>query len=75
VSTAIAAESAPNEWVGRLARPIRHGISLLFSVTLTFLGLTCATFFIGRRDRGDETLAEVAHSYNVSAATISRLGP
>ena len=26
-----------------------------------------------RRDRGDETLAEVARSYNVSAATISRL--
>ena len=27
MSRAIAAESAPNEWVGRLARPIRHGIS------------------------------------------------
>jgi hypothetical protein len=72
VSTAIATESAPNEWVGRLARPIRLGISLLFSVTLTFLGLTCVIFFIGRRD---ETLAEVARSYNVCAATISRLGP
>ena len=28
---------------------------------------------IQRRDRGDETLAEIARSYNVSAATISRL--
>ena len=26
-----------------------------------------------RRDRGDETLADIAHSYNVSPATISRL--
>ena len=28
---------------------------------------------IKRRDRGDESLAEIGHSYNVSAATISRL--
>jgi DNA invertase Pin-like site-specific DNA recombinase len=28
---------------------------------------------IKRRDRGDETLAEIGRSYNVSAATISRL--
>jgi DNA-binding MurR/RpiR family transcriptional regulator len=28
---------------------------------------------IKRRDRGDETLAEIARSYNVSPATISRL--
>src|SRR6516164_1974713 len=28
---------------------------------------------IRRRDRGDETLADIARSYNVSAATISRL--
>jgi len=26
-----------------------------------------------RRDRGDETLAEIGRSYNVSPATISRL--
>jgi hypothetical protein len=43
-------------------------------VTLTFLGLTCVTFFIGRRDRGDETLADIARSYN-GPATISRLEP
>ena len=29
---------------------------------------------IKRRDQGDETLADIARSYNVSAATISRLG-
>jgi DNA invertase Pin-like site-specific DNA recombinase len=28
-----------------------------------------------RRDRGTETLADIARSYNVSPATISRLGP
>src|SRR5207302_234707 len=30
---------------------------------------------IKRRDAGDETLADIGRSYNVSAATISRLGP
>ena len=30
---------------------------------------------IRRRDRGKETLADIARSYNVSAATISRLEP
>ena len=29
---------------------------------------------IKRRDQGDETLADIARSYTVSAATISRLG-
>jgi DNA invertase Pin-like site-specific DNA recombinase len=28
---------------------------------------------IKRRDRGDESLTEIGHSYNVSVATISRL--
>ena len=28
---------------------------------------------INRRDRGDESLTEIGRSYNVSAATISRL--
>ena len=30
---------------------------------------------IKRRDAGDETLADIARSYNVSSATISRLTP
>jgi DNA invertase Pin-like site-specific DNA recombinase len=30
---------------------------------------------IQRRDSGEETLAEIGRSYNVSGATISRLGP
>jgi len=28
-----------------------------------------------RRDRGSGTLADISRSYNVSPATISRLGP
>jgi Helix-turn-helix domain len=28
-----------------------------------------------RRDRGEETLTEIGRTYNVSAATISRLAP
>jgi DNA invertase Pin-like site-specific DNA recombinase len=28
-----------------------------------------------RRDKGEETLAEIGRSYNVSGATISRLSP
>ena len=42
------AVAAPNGWVRRIAGPIRHGLSLLGSVSLTFLGLTCVTFIIGR---------------------------
>ena len=30
---------------------------------------------IKRRDHGDETLAEIGHSYNVSGWTIARLEP
>jgi hypothetical protein len=30
---------------------------------------------IKRRDRGEESLTEIGRSYNVSAATISRLTP
>ena len=51
--------SAPNEWVRRIAGPIRRVSSLLFSVALTFLGLTCVTFFIGRIIPIDPVLAIV----------------
>jgi len=37
------------------------------------LMLTVQNEAIKRRDQGDETLADIARSYNVSAATISRL--
>jgi peptide/nickel transport system permease protein len=62
-------------WVWRLATPIRRIISLLFSVMLTFLGLTCVTFFIGRIVPIDPVLAIVGdkatrETYNRVAAEI-----
>jgi peptide/nickel transport system permease protein len=48
-ATAIAVSvPAPNEWRRRLFRPVRRAVDLFVSVALTFLGLTCVTFFIGR---------------------------
>ena len=52
-------ERVPNDWVRRLARPLRGVINVLFSVALTFLGLTCVTFFIGRIIPIDPVLAIV----------------
>ena len=50
---------ADDGWVRRLAGPVRHVAKLLFSVLLTFLGLTCVTFFIGRVIPIDPVLAIV----------------
>ena len=70
--TAAAAEaSAPNEWVRRLAAPIRRAVNLLFSVALTFLGLTCVTFLIGRIIPIDPVLAIVGDK--ASRATYARV--
>ena len=46
-------------WVRQIAGPIRRVASLLCSVSLTFLGLTCVTFFIGRVIPIDPVLAIV----------------
>jgi peptide/nickel transport system permease protein len=62
---------APDTWVWRLAGPIRRLVSLLFSVTLTFLGLTCVTFFIGRIVPIDPVLAIVGDK--ASRATYNRV--
>ncbi len=50
---------ANDGWAQRLAGPIRHVANLLFSVALTFLGLTCVTVFIGRVIPIDPVLAIV----------------
>jgi peptide/nickel transport system permease protein len=53
---------------GRLRRvvaPVRHLANLLFSVVLTFLGLTCVTFFIGRVIPIDPVLAIVGDKASV----------
>src|SRR5690348_9387127 len=71
VSAATAAEAAPNEWVRHLTGPIRRVISVLLSVALTFLGLTCVTFFIGRIIPIDPVLAIVGDK--ASHATFERV--
>src|SRR4029077_10778812 len=71
VSTAAEAGSAPNEWVRRIVGPIRRVISDLFSVALTFLGLTCVTFLIGRIIPIDPVLAIVGDK--ASRATYDRV--
>jgi peptide/nickel transport system permease protein len=72
-ATALPATSDQRTW--RLASPARRVISLLFSVVLTFLGLTCVTFFIGRVVPIDPVLAIVGdkatrETYNRVAAEI-----
>src|SRR5579871_1932567 len=69
--SATTAGSEANEWVWRMAGPIRRVISLLFSVALTFLGLTCVTFFIGRIIPIDPVLAIVGDK--ASKATYDRV--
>jgi len=59
VTTAPLTAEANDGWARRLAGPIRHVANLLFSVALTFLGLTCVTFFIGRVIPIDPVLAIV----------------
>jgi peptide/nickel transport system permease protein len=52
-------------WARRLAGPVRHLANMLFSVVLTFLGLTCVTFFIGRVIPIDPVLAIVGDKASV----------
>jgi peptide/nickel transport system permease protein len=65
------AAMANEGWLGPVARAIRHIGKLLISVTLTFLGLTCVTFFIGRVIPIDPVLAIVGDK--ASRATYNRV--
>src|SRR5690242_4298445 len=56
---------ADGEWVRRVAGPVRRVWRLLWSVLLTFLGLTCVTFFIGRVIPIDPVLAIVGDKASV----------
>ncbi len=60
-------------WVRRAAVPIRRGANLLASVALTFLGLTCVTFFIGRIIPIDPVLAIVGDKASKSTYDRVRL--
>jgi peptide/nickel transport system permease protein len=59
MSGAVSALSAGTGWVRQVAGPIRRVLKLILSVGLTFLGLTCVTFIIGRVIPIDPVLAIV----------------
>lgn len=65
------AVDAPEGWGRRLAGPIRKVFSLLSSVSLTFLGLTCVTFIIGRGINIDPVIAIVGEK--ASRSTYDRV--
>jgi peptide/nickel transport system permease protein len=69
VTSDAAAMSVP--WARRLAGPVRRVIGLLVSVAVTFLGLTCVTFLIGRIIPIDPVLAIVGDK--ASRATYDRV--
>jgi len=65
VTVAAPAAVTNGEWVRRVAGPFRRVWRLLLSVVLTFLGLTCVTFFIGRVIPIDPVLAIVGDKASV----------
>jgi peptide/nickel transport system permease protein len=65
MSAATAAAVGHDGWGRRLVGPVRRAVSLLFSVALTFLGLTCVTFVIGRIIPIDPVLAIVGDKASV----------
>jgi peptide/nickel transport system permease protein len=71
VSAAAAVARVPVGWIRYIAGPIRRVASLLSSVALTFLGLTCVTFFIGRVIPIDPVLAIVGDK--ASRSTYNRV--
>jgi peptide/nickel transport system permease protein len=71
VSAAAAVARVPVGWIRHIAGPIRRVASLLSSVALTFLGLTCVTFFIGRVIPIDPVLAIVGDK--ASRSTYNRV--
>ena len=69
--TADAAAEVPHGWVRRIAGPVRYALRLLSSISLTFLGLTCVTFIIGRGINIDPVLAIVGDK--ASRSTYERV--
>ena len=60
-------------WVRRIVGPVRRVGNVLVSVMLTFLGLTCVTFFIGRVIPIDPVLAIVGDKASKSTYDRVRL--
>jgi peptide/nickel transport system permease protein len=65
VAAAAEATQTNDGWARRFAGPIRHAAKILFSVALTFLGLTCVTFVIGRVIPIDPVLAIVGDKASI----------
>jgi peptide/nickel transport system permease protein len=65
MKAANAAATTASRWGERFERPIRAAAHLVFSLALTFLGLTCVTFFIGRVIPIDPVLAIVGDKASV----------
>lgn len=59
MTAAAEAANTNDGWARRAAGPLRYAAKILLSVGLTFLGLTCVTFFIGRVIPIDPVLAIV----------------
>lgn len=70
-SATVLPSTTSHAWVSHVAGPLRRTVSVLFSVVLTFLGLTCVTFFIGRIVPIDPVLAIVGDK--ATRATYDRV--
>lgn len=72
---AAAAEAAhtTDGWARRIAGPIRHVAKVVLSLALTFLGLTCVTFFIGRVIPIDPVLAIVGDKASIETYNKVRI--
>jgi peptide/nickel transport system permease protein len=73
VTVAPIATAADDGRVRRFATPARRLANLLVSVALTFLGLTCVTFFIGRVIPIDPVLAIVGDKASVETYNRVRI--
>jgi len=65
VTAAAEAARTNDGWARRFAGLTRHAAKTLLSVALTFLGLTCVTFFIGRVIPIDPVLAIVGDKASI----------
>jgi peptide/nickel transport system permease protein len=73
ITAGVAPVVAHDGWVRRIVGPARRTANLLVSVMLTFLGLTCVTFFIGRVIPIDPVLAIVGDKASLETYNRVRL--
>ena len=73
MAAATEAAHTTDGWARLLAGPIRHVAKILLSLALTFLGLTCVTFFIGRVIPIDPVLAIVGDKASIETYNRVRI--